>query len=180
MSRAKDTPLMPWPLPEWNRTSALLKPFAYADAVPHTTDQINALAADAKLTPDQLREFIRQEAAWPILMNDIYQVSVRWTEGDPGNVQVVHLSLKRRDKAAFDDWRHKQEIKNMLVGPEYEGLELYPAESRLVDTANQYHLWVLREEGYRLPFGFHERAVLYENDPASGAVQRPRAKGPTA
>ena len=28
-------------------------------------------------------------------------------------------------------------IKNLIVGPEHEGFEIYPAESRLVDTANQ-------------------------------------------
>jgi len=32
----------------------------------------------------------------------------------------------------------------MIVGEEHEAFEVYPAESRLVDTANQYHLWVSR------------------------------------
>lgn len=38
-----------------------------------------------------------------------------------------------------------------------EGIELYPAESRLVDTSNQYHLWVFK--GRRLATGFQFRAV---------------------
>jgi hypothetical protein len=31
----------------------------------------------------------------------------------------------------------------MLAGPEYEAIELYPAEDRVVDRVNQYHLYVL-------------------------------------
>jgi hypothetical protein len=53
----------------------------------------------------------------------------------------------------------KQAIKNGIVGEECEAVELYPAESRLVDTANQYHLWALPSDLMRFPFGFRERSV---------------------
>ena len=56
---------------------------------------------------------------------------------------------------------------------EREGLELYPAEARLVDTANQYHLWVM-PPGVRLEIGWDRRSVLdHDEIPIPGAVQRP-------
>lgn len=56
-----------------------------------------------------------------------------------------HLSIKRYDRRAIRNWRHFQQIKNEVCGPEAEAVELYPAESRLADNANQYHLWVMME-----------------------------------
>ena len=52
-----------------------------------------------------------------------------------------------------------QYIKNELVGEENEGFELYPRESRLVDTANQFHIWVFQEEKNGIPIGWEERVV---------------------
>jgi hypothetical protein len=54
----------------------------------------------------------------------------------------------------------QQRIKNELVGKEHEAVELYPAESRKVDSSNQYHLWVLVEKGLKFPFGYTTRDVL--------------------
>jgi hypothetical protein len=48
-----------------------------------------------------------------------------------------------------------QRIKNELSGTATEAVELYPAESRLADTANQYHLWCV-EPGVHFPFGFND------------------------
>jgi hypothetical protein len=33
-------------------------------------------------------------------------------------------------------------------------VELFPAESRLINTTNEYHLWAHPKSGYRFPFGF--------------------------
>ncbi len=93
----------------------------------------------------------------PVFANDVYQVVVREVKCEWGD--MVHLSIKRNDREPLHDWRDLQEIKNQLVGPEHEGIELYPAESRRVDTSNQYHLWVLKEKGIKFPFGFEERLV---------------------
>lgn len=86
---------------------------------------------------------------------------------------MLHLSVKRTDREAFHDWRVMQEIKNALVGPECEAVELYPAQSRLVDTSNQYHLWAISTPGARFPFGFAEGAVMDRD--VGGAKQRRRA-----
>ena len=101
--------------------------------------------------------------------NDMYQVAVR----DLGENLGVHLSIKRIDRAPIHDWRDLQEIKNQLVGPECEGVELYPAESRRVDTANQYHLFVVKDTKYRFPFGFTTRVVT--EDSLGNSVNRPFA-----
>lgn len=72
-----------------------------------------------------------------------------------------HLSIKRFDKAACRDWRHFQWIKNEVCGAEREAIEVFPAESRLLDAANQYHLWVL-PEGHVMRVGVGDRAVADE------------------
>jgi hypothetical protein len=90
----------------------------------------------------------------------------------------VHLSIKAHDKRVVHDWRDMQRIKNEIVGPESEGLELYPGESRLMDESNQYHLFCVYP-GIRLPFGRMKRerstpAELAEEfkDDAQKPVQR--------
>lgn len=115
----------------------------------------------------------RRETFW---LNDIYQVNVRDTAW-PDVGLMKHLSIKRRDKEPIHDWRDLQLIKNELVGAECEGVELYPAESRLVDEANQYHLFVFVNQTVRFPFGMQERCVS-DADAATaiGAKQRPFSK----
>lgn len=103
-----------------------------------------------------------------IWLNSRYQV-VKSLVGDGDMGPLIHLSIKRRDRASMHDWRELQRIKNELVGPDAEGVELYPAESRLVDTSNQYHLWVFPK--FKFPFGYGDRMVALES--AAGAQQRP-------
>ena len=86
--------------------------------------------------------------------NEAYTVHRRDISKDRDD-SVVHLSIKRNDREPARDWRDFQQIKNELVGPEAEALELYPAESRLVDMANQYHLWAFKPP-YSIPVGFNQ------------------------
>ena len=111
-------------------------------------------------------------AVWTIWENGSYQVWKRTLEAVDGGSNMIHLSIKRNDREPIRDWRVMQEIKNMLVGKECEGMEMYPAESRLVDTANQYHMWVFEDPTVRWPWGFNEREVT--NTPGGDAVQRRR------
>jgi hypothetical protein len=107
-------------------------------------------------------------------INSRYQVNVTRFEIDPPFGKCFHLSIKTRDKAPYHDWRDFQRIKNELVGPEFEAVELYPAESRLMDTSNQYHLWCFIE--FKFPFGYRVREVC-EDTGSTGAVQRPFEEG---
>jgi hypothetical protein len=108
---------------------------------------------------------IGQDEVW---MNDQYQVTIRkWGH-------VFHLSIKRIDREPCRDWRDFQAIKNQLVGSECEAVELYPAESRLVDSANQYHLWGQLDPAFRFPFGFTGRMV--SNRSIGKSVNRPHER----
>ncbi len=101
-----------------------------------------------------------------VWVNDEYQVFVTFIprEDGPGSKDgMVHLSIKRNDKRPVQDWREKQAIKNEVVGPEREAIELYPAESRLVDEADQAHLWVF-PVGDPLPIGFQQRRVQTDEE----------------
>jgi len=94
---------------------------------------------------------IKDDEVW---LNDKYQVNIKRFPND-----MIELSIKRLDKESIHDWRDLQTIKNMLASPEREAVELYPAETRLVDSSNQYYLWVM-PEGFRFPFGFGERFIV--------------------
>jgi hypothetical protein len=94
--------------------------------------------------------------------NSIYQVEVRGVMGKPPFGRIIWLSFKTLDKQPRHDWREMQRIKNELVGADFEAVELYPAEDRMVDTSNQYHLWCFLDLDFpdrRLPFGYTERLV---------------------
>jgi hypothetical protein len=113
-----------------------------------------------------------------LFRNGIYQV--RRQKLDPtGTVAAraddlndgLWLIVSRTDGKAIHDWRHFQRIKNEVAGPEREALEIYPAESRLIDRGNTYHLWVL-PAGERVPFGAGRRSVLGPEQ-QRGVAQRP-------
>lgn len=125
----------------------------------------------ADLTPaDWARVVDVPTAIW---VNSRYHVFVYERETPLG--LITHLSIKRNDQRLPKDWRDFQRIKNELCGPEREAVELYPAEERLVDTSNQYHLWVL-PPGMFFPFGFMERLVT--EDGSMGTKQRAFADKP--
>lgn len=85
--------------------------------------------------------------------NNLYQCIVRRYKSG-----VIHLSIKRHDRAVIREWRHLQAIKNEIAGPERLAVEIFPPERALVDTSNEFHLWVLAP-GETLPFGYDGPAV---------------------
>jgi|TARA_R100000231_G_scaffold20218_1_gene19908 hypothetical protein len=114
-------------------------------------------------------------------VNDIYEV---WVYRKKNADSLVHnplykgkctyISIKRKDKKAVHDWRHFQQIKNELVGDEVEAIELYPKESRLHDTVNQYHLFCL-PLGTTFKFGWQERNVDFT--PREGGYNKAGQRG---
>jgi hypothetical protein len=91
-----------------------------------------------------------------VFRNSRYQVEVNEVSTELG--EITWLAIVRTDREAIHDWRDLQRLKNELLGPEREACEIYPAESRLVDTSNQYHLFVL-PEGQHFPFGYAARDI---------------------
>jgi hypothetical protein len=145
------------------RQSATNSPFH--DAVIEETVRVYNVTREEAVA--KLEAYEAQCTYW---INDLYQVQRRECGGS-----MVHLNIRRRDGGPImRDWRHFQQIKNELVGEECEAIELYPAESRKVDTTNKYHLYAVTDPTFRFPVGFDERDVEYEQlSDKPGLRQRP-------
>ena len=122
---------------------------------PQYTERIRRAAIEHGLDPD---EAVREFRAATVLHNGTYTVFVRDDVSPIDGNTYTHLSIKRDDREMIDDFRVFQRIKNAIVGREREAVQVYPAESALVDTSNQYHLWVY-PEGYVRPYCFFARYV---------------------
>ena len=122
-------------------------------------------------------EFLDDDKIW---RNDKYQVNVKFLSKRKEN-GWVWLSIKRTDKEAIHDWRELQQIKNILCGDEREGVELYPSEKRLVDTSNQFHIFVM-PNGEKFPFGYGGRLIVEGHNDfvpgKGGSKQRPFEESP--
>lgn len=125
----------------------------------------------AEPTPGAAYKLNKNERMW---RNNLYQVIEEQLEPIEGWPPLTYLSIKRLDRNPIHDWRDLQRIKNELVGEEAEGVELYPAESRLVDNANQYHMYCVKPP-YKWPFGFRERSI--SEGSYRGSKQRPWPEG---
>ena len=144
-------------------------------------EQFAADYRDLPLNQQGLRRMYEKMKRDKLYLSEFYQVAV---DKDPPHAfpgaLIWHLSIKRLDKEPIHDWRDLQAIKAQLCGDEAEAIELYPARSRVVDTSNQFHLWVfMRMSGLRLPrlpIGWAANAVL--DEAATGrAKQRPLTAG---
>lgn len=118
-----------------------------------------------KYGPELLDEMLNAEM-WK---NNRYTVLV--TRRPDGS--VMELSIRRNDRRAARDWRDFQRIKTEIAGADVEAFELYPAEDRLMDTANQYFLWCMLP-GERIPAGFDDGRNLRDHDEGlAKSKQRP-------
>lgn len=132
-----------------------MKPLARAYPQPPSSELLDVYMQEFGFTRRQAIRYAQSEATRAeIYRNEKYQVQVyRYESG------LVHLNIRLiTGEVIFRDWREFQEIKNQIVGEEIEACELYPAESRKVDTSNKYHLWCL-PPGQNFPFGYLERDV---------------------
>lgn len=123
------------------------------------------------MTRDAAVQMLEETYQQTILKSSEYQVAIRKFENPSLGATMVHMSVKRIDKQPIHDWRALQAVKNVVLGEECEAIEIYPAESRLVDGANQYHLWGFDDPEARIPIGFDTRLVDVES--IGGSVQRP-------
>jgi hypothetical protein len=100
------------------------------------------------------------EAWW----NSQYQVSKRVYDGDPvfgSRHGMIYLGVSNADQTARRDFRHFQAIKNQLAGEEWEAIEIYPAESRLLDPSNLFMLWCFN---LRIKVGGKRRGIFTARD----------------
>jgi hypothetical protein len=116
---------------------------------------------------DHLNEEMWQNSRYTVIV-------IRDEEQAPDTPKMIHLSIRRNDRQRPREERYRdfQRIKSELVGPENEGVELYPAESRVADCADQYHVYVLEDP--ELGFGFgYKTGMRMGPTPGSPATQTP-------
>lgn len=120
--------------------------------------------------------FEHEKQTEEIWHNEKYQVATILSNHDDFG-QMMQINIRRRDgNVIFRDWREFQDIKNQLAGEECEAIEIYPAESRLIDTANKYHLWCFLDKR-QISFGWHHgRHVTDDKSDLPGLRQRPIPK----
>jgi hypothetical protein len=177
--------------------SDLVGEFVQSGRMPLSEEHINAMIEQTyqrvrKVKPDttleeasrEVRRTLADEDNRPLFVNETYQVSVGQAQqhtfrDDLFFPPMIHLSVKRVDREPIDEnhWRILQEIKNVIIGLEHEAVELYPADQRVVDMPNQYHLWVFAysAEHCCFPFGFFGGMKMVGNDKEaedSGGKQR--------
>lgn len=150
-----DHPLTTYPYTHLDRFTLVDDPFT-------NEQEIREGLIKEGMPQDAIENHIQRVKDSDIYQNETYQAIVKkdvW-HGFQDGLEVWHLSIKRLDKTAVHDWRDLMAIKNDIVGPEYEAVELYPSVKRLVDSANQYHLWVFKssKDGSipMIPLGFME------------------------
>ena len=68
----------------------------------------------------------------------------------------MRIGISSPDGEPRHDWRAFQKIKNQIAGNEWWAMELYPAESQLIDPSNYFLLWA----ALTLPFGDRIGRVL--------------------
>ncbi len=144
--------------------------------IPHRLRPWRPFRETVPVTPDGKADSDVLKGTERFFANSHYLVFTRVLEAnDPTEPNGLHLSMRTVENDTRHDWREMQRVKNELAGPDWEAMELYPAEERVVDTANQYHLWCVP---YRIGMGFNTRFVRDADDPLSGgAVQRPHVPG---
>ena len=83
--------------------------------------------------------------------------------GQPyGTGPCAIIGITADSETARHDWRAYQDIKNALVGDEWEAVELYPAESRKVDPSNRFYLFCFPKGVFT--FGWGHRNVVAPRD----------------
>ena len=132
-------------------------------------DQWTPLEKITDLNPEEEKLLAAREV-WG---NNLYQIYVQHIEPNEhrGHLPLIHLSIKRLDRKPIRDWRDLQRIKDELVGTDAEAVELFPSQQRLVDVANQYHLWCL-PPGQLFPFGFEKRKVADNKEEALKEMEK--------
>ena len=123
------------------------------------------------LMPIEIAEEDKQRGILAAFRNNLYVVGVSRTvsngffmqgpDGRPQPVPIVHLIISRHDKKQ-PPWRDLQRIKNELVHPEADAVELYPSVQREINLS-QTMLWCL-PPGYKMPVGLAPAAAAPSPD----------------
>ena len=70
------------------------------------------------------------------------------------------LRVWSRQSGFRAQWAEVQRIKNELVGPEHEGVEVFGDRANPVRNDGRVEVWVRGTSGERFPFGYEKRWVV--------------------
>jgi hypothetical protein len=101
---------------------------------------------DTSETKTTLKTYYKgsHDLPYQIWKNNLFIVQVFKKETEWGLLDKA--MIRRNDEKSIHSWQAIQRIKNEIFGKERTALEVYPKESKLVDMANLYWLWVLPED----------------------------------
>lgn len=155
------------PIPAWT-------PFALAESDPEHPARVRRILLDQGADDFEIEDTLAELARTKVYINSRFQVHVQELDDSRSSgLQLTWLSIKNRDKSARHDWRDFQRLKTELLGADVEGIEIYPAEDRVVDTCNQWHL-ICFQPGQRVPFGYQYTHLSEKQN--EGGSQRPFEK----
>jgi hypothetical protein len=136
----------------------------------------NTRASGFEATYADVKKAFADDVGAEIWKNDSYQCLKKDAREahmlNPSAPDAWYLSFKRFDGQQVNIYRDIQQIKNDVVGKEHEGIMIYPATSREIDTVNQYHMFVSPVPGAWVPYGFF--AGRHIADWSVGGSQTPR------
>lgn len=102
---------------------------------------------------EQVRATTRDLEQDALFKSSLYQVMVRDRDG-------LHVTVKRLDREPIFERDDLVEIGRQFTPEDAIAVELYPAESRVVDTANQYHIFcvpsVIKSESGDASLALHD------------------------
>lgn len=128
-----------------------------------------------KIERDFMHPMYREHPEIAIWTNGRYEVICHDRENGQG-VGIKYLSIKLLDRSPVRNWRHLQQIKNEVCGEEWTGIEIFPPESRLTDSANQYHLFCYPPE-IEFGIGLDEESVVSDDETVEAFNADPNHKG---
>lgn len=104
----------------------------------------------------QAKKFVRKFKEERVVRSRTHQVAINAFDAPRPFGGGTWLSIKRVDRSVIDSREELAAILRVVL-PGHGGFELLPAPRRLVDTANQYHVWAFPAERLRalveLPLG---------------------------
>ena len=137
------------------RTKKVHKSVPWTPLIKLDMNNPNHFRADVDITT------LEYDECW---INNLYTVKVYYPDNPvasqfPNNKFTLLSFRSHTNSHRAHDWRHMQRMKNEICGDERTAVEIYPPMSNLVDTCNQFHLWVYPED-YELDFGYKQREVM--------------------
>jgi hypothetical protein len=170
MARKKQQQRKPWQPLVGGRPSA--------DYLELMRTQYRRLGVPERSIEEQLPDEVWENDAYQVVVRRIRPLGLKDAVFAVGlrRPGPLHLSVHRHDRRVMRDWRHLQQIKNEVAGPERWAYETFPAESELGDTANEYHLYVLAE-GDRPPFTLGSARYVLDHTVLTGERVAGRSRG---